>query len=358
MSLRVVRGIEEWRGLPGHEGTQALRIRSGDTGVLVARGLGEKEKGGQAGMPVQPGRTALAIGNFDGVHAGHQAILRRVIESARESRAVATAVTFDPHPLKVLRPEHAPALLSTLEQRLEWMEELGLEAALVLPFTKELAAVTAEEFVERILAGVLNAERIFVGDNFRFGHRHAGDVALLQRLAEKFHYAVEIVGPVAMGGEIVSSTSVRRAVKAGRMDEAARLLGRPFSLTGRVVHGTGRGKREVVPTLNMEQEQEVLPARGVYATETRIEDGWHRSATNVGVRPTFDSGPMTVESNLLDFAGSVTVERMEVRFWKWLRGEKKFASAEELKEQIGKDVRRTRGFFRHLERVRRTGQKA
>jgi riboflavin kinase / FMN adenylyltransferase len=332
MSLRVVRGVEEWRTLPNQRA--------------------------QAGLPVLPRRTGLAIGNFDGVHAGHQAILRRVIGWARESGAMATAVTFDPHPLKILRPEHAPALLSTLEQRLSWMEELGLEAAFVLPFTKELAAVTAEEFVEIMLAGVLHAERIFVGDNFRFGHRHAGDVGLLQTLAGKYQYEVEIVPPVEMGGEIVSSTSVRRAVTAGQMDEAARLLGRPFSLTGRVVSGAGRGRREVVPTLNLEQEQEVSPARGVYATETRIGAEWRRSVTNVGVRPTFDGGRVTVETNLLDFAGTVAAERMEVRFWKWLRGEQKFASAEELKKQIGKDVDRAREFFRHLGRVKRTRQTA
>ncbi len=341
MSMRVVRGVEEWRAVPNQ------RTEPG-AGVPLKRAQAVPK----SREPVPPQRTGLAIGNFDGVHAGHQAILRRVIQYGRESGAMATAVTFDPHPLKILRPEHAPALLSTLEQRLRWMEELGVEAAFVLPFTKELGAVPAEEFVEVMLAGVLHAERIFVGDNFRFGHRHAGDVPLLQRLAGKFGYGVEIIPPVELGGETVSSTSVRRAVTAGRMDEAARLLGRPFSLTGRVVSGTGRGRREVVPTLNLEQEQEVLPARGVYATETRIGEEWHRSVTNVGVRPTFDGGPMTVESNLLDFAGSVAAERIEVRFWKWLRGEKKFGSAEELRKQIGEDVSRARECFGEMKQAR------
>ena len=325
MSMRIVRRVEEWRAQEGAAAPHAGR---------------------QAGMPVP--RTALAIGNFDGVHAGHQAILRRVIQSARESGALATAVTFDPHPLKILRPQHAPSLLSTLEQRLEWMEKLGLGAVLILPFTPELAQVSAEEFVERILVGALDTERIFVGENFRFGHRHAGDVALLERLAGRFGFQVEIMAAVAVDGEIVSSTSVRRAVTEGRMDAAARLLGRPYSLTGRVVAGTGRGRREVVPTMNLAPEQEVLPARGVYATETRIGEAWEASATNVGVRPTFDGGGMTVETNLLDAAESVKAERIEVRFWKWLRGEEKFASAEELRKQIGEDVRQVRGFLREL----------
>ncbi|HUJ40114.1 MAG TPA: bifunctional riboflavin kinase/FAD synthetase [Candidatus Acidoferrales bacterium] len=322
MSLRVVRGMENWRA----------------DAAAGARG------------------TALAIGNFDGVHAGHQAILRRVTEWARQTGARGAAVTFDPHPLKILRPQHAPAILSTQEQRLAWMEELGLEAVLVLPFTLELAAVRAEEFVEVVLAGVLRARRIFVGDNFRFGHRHAGDVRLLQSLAGRFGYEVDVVPPVEVDGEAVSSTSVRRAVSEGRMDAAARLLGRPFSLTGRVVRGEGRGSREVVPTLNLAQEQEVLPAHGVYATETRMGGAWRQSVTNVGLRPTFDGGPVTVETNLLDTSGGVSAGQIEVRFWKRLRGEIKFGSAEELKEQIGRDVRGVREFFAGLNRAQGTGR--
>jgi len=156
--------------------------------------------------------------------------------------------------------------------------------------------------------------------------------------------------PVAVEGEIVSSTSVRRAVTEGRMDAAARLLGRPYSLTGCVVAGAGRGSREVVPTLNLLPEQEVLPARGVYATETRVADGWQHSATNVGVRPTFEGNGVVVETNLLDVGGKILAEHIEVRFWKRLRDEKKFASAGELKEQIGRDVSQVRGFFEELKR--------
>jgi riboflavin kinase/FMN adenylyltransferase len=168
--------------------------------------------------------------------------------------------------------------------------------------------------------------------------------------ASRFGYTVEIMPPVAVDGEVVSSTSVRRAVTEGRMDAATRLLGRPYSLTGRVVPGSGRGAREVVPTLNLAPEQEVLPARGVYATETRIGDGWEPSATNVGVRPTFDGGDVTVETNLLDITGGLKAERIEVRFWKWLRGERRFASAAELKERIGEDVKQIRGFLEQLKR--------
>jgi phosphoribosyl 1,2-cyclic phosphate phosphodiesterase len=290
-------------------------------------------------------RTALAIGNFDGVHLGHQAILTRVNDYAAAKGAVGMVVTFDPHPLKVLRPEHAPLLLSTLEQRLQWMDELGVEAVLVLPFTNELAQVDAQDFVAQFLAETLRAERVFVGDNFRFGHRHAGDVPLLKSLATQFGYTVEIVPPLTLDGEAVSSTAVRRAVAEGRMEDAARLLGRPYTLSGQVVRGTGTGSREVVPTLNIAIEQELQPARGVYATESHVKGRWYRSATNVGVRPTFDGKGLTVESHLFGFAARVTTGAMEVRFWKRLRGEQKFASAGQLKEQIAKDMDAARSFF-------------
>jgi len=324
MSLRILRGIPEWRA---------------DAGISARR-------------------TALAIGNFDGVHVGHQAILSRVNACARGSGALGTAVTFDPHPMKVLRPEHAPALLSTLDQRLAWMDELGLEAALVLPFTLELSRLTAEQFVEQMLAATLRTERIFVGDNFRFGHRHAGNVALLESLSARFHYSVEIVAPVIIAGEVVSSTSVRTAVTSGLMDEAARLLGRPFSLTGRIVTGTGTGSREVVSTLNLACDQELLPGRGVYATETSVGGRWYRSATNVGMRPTFGGSHLTVESHLFDFSATQQAGSMEIRFWKHLRGEQKFPSPQALKSQIDTDLRRARSFFRHLDRVRRSPQRA
>jgi len=323
----------------GHDGLSfEVRLREP---MRVYRGPEKwKEDGSIAGR-----RSALAIGNFDGVHLGHQSILRRVNEYARTTGAVGTAVTFDPHPLKILRPEHAPLLLSTLEQRLGWMEESGLEAAVVLPFTAELAQVGAADFVAQMLAGALRVERIFVGDNFRFGHKHAGDVALLERLAPKYGYEVEIVPPFTLDGEPVSSTAVRRAVSEGRVEDAARLLGRPYALSGHVVTGTGTGGREVVPTLNLAFEQELPPAQGVYATEARVGGRWHRAATNVGVRPTFNGSGLTVESNLFDFNERVTSGEMEVRFRKRIRGEKKFASAAELKAQIARDLDQVRGFF-------------
>jgi riboflavin kinase/FMN adenylyltransferase len=325
MAMRVARSLEEWRTAAGAS-------------------LGE--------------RTVVTIGNFDGVHVGHREILRRVVERARETANLAAVVTFDPHPMKVLRPAEAPGLLSTMAQRLQEMEKLGIEAALVLRFDAELARVSPEDFVRTILAETLKMSVVFVGENFRFGHKHAGDVKLLRELGRKHDYRVEILEPVVMAGEIVSSTAVRVAVAEGDMETAARLLGRPYALSGEIRRGTGTGARLVFPTLNLAPEQEIFPARGVYATETFVEGRGYRSATNVGVRPTFDGKTLTIESHLFDFEQEVTAGPMQVWFWKRLRGEQKFSGPEELRGQIAKDLEETKAFFRHLDRTRGAQQTA
>jgi riboflavin kinase/FMN adenylyltransferase len=331
MTLRFLRGLEAWRA----EASVAQR------------------------------RTAIAIGNFDGVHLGHQSILRRAVVHAHRAHSLSLAITFDPHPLKVLRPQHAPQLATTLEQRLAWIEALGVEAVLLLPFTHALSLISADEFVAKVLAGTLHAERILVGEGFCFGHRHAGNVALLERLSGDFGYTVEVVPPVRSRGEIVSSTGLRRAIQDGRMDVAARLMGRPFTLTGKIVSGSGTGRREVVPTLNLHCDQELLPAQGVYVTEASIgpvtqDSGatWHPAATNVGTRPTFDGQGLSVETHLLDVDLRATGSGMELRFWKRLRSEKKFPGPAALKKQIDADLSRARAFFRHRSRVRRAKQPA
>jgi riboflavin kinase/FMN adenylyltransferase len=301
-------------------------------------------------------RSALTVGNFDGVHLGHREILRRVVEGAKKSVCLAAAVTFEPHPLKILRPAEAPALLSTMAQRLLEMEGLGIEAVLVLPFTLEVAKLSPEDFVRTILVEGMRVSSIFVGDNFRFGHRAAGDVKALRELAQRFDFHVEIVEPVVLRGEIVSSTAVRVAVTEGRIGTARQLLGRPFALTGTIRPGTGTGSRAVFPTLNLAPEQEILPARGVYVTETFVEGRGYRSATNVGVRPTFDGNTLSVESHLLDFDDRLTHGPMQVWFWKRLRGEQKFSGAPALRAQIARDIERCRTFFRHLDRARKSQQ--
>jgi phosphoribosyl 1,2-cyclic phosphate phosphodiesterase len=304
--------------------------------------------------------SVLAIGNFDGIHLGHQAILRAAVQRAAKTGDVSTALTFDPSPRRVLRPESAPLRVSTNAQRMDWFGTVGLEAAVVLPFTLDLARLSPEQFVEQILVHGLHVRAVLVGENFRFGHKQGGDVALLRELGTRHGFGVEIIPPVALEGEVVSSTAIRREIASGKVTHAARLLGRPFALTGEIVAGTGTGRRFTFPTLNLKPDQELLPARGVYVTRTLLEGETksRRSVTNVGMRPTFNGGSLSVETHLLDFHGEVTAKRMEVRFWKRLREEKKFTGPEELRAQIAHDIAAARRFFTRLRRYRTARQPA
>jgi phosphoribosyl 1,2-cyclic phosphate phosphodiesterase len=302
--------------------------------------------------------SVLAIGNFDGIHLGHQAILRSAVSRAHAINAIATALTFDPPPRKVLRPETAPLRLSTNEQRMDWFNVAGLESAVVMPFTLELAQRSPQDFVEEFLVRDLHVRAVLVGENFRFGHKQAGDVNLLRELGVKHRFEVLIVPPVVYRGEVVSSTIIRREIACGDVTHAARLLGRPFVLTGNVVSGTGTGRRFTFPTLNLAPEQELLPARGVYITRTFFEGQprSQRSVTNIGMRPTFNGSALSVETHLLDFSGEITPQRIEVRFWKRIREEKKFSGPEELRAQIARDIATANQFFSRLRRFRSVRQ--
>jgi riboflavin kinase/FMN adenylyltransferase len=218
-----------------------------------------------------------------------------------------------------------------------------------LRFDAALAARPAEEFVRDILVHPLRTSAVLVGANFRFGFRQAGNVALLEELGRQFDFAVEIVEPVSCEGVVISSTAIRHAIAEGRVAEAAQLLGRPFALTGQIERGAGRGGTVLVPTLNLSAEQELTPGHGVYATETLVGGKLYRSATNIGVRPTFDGTRRTIESHLFDFSQPVTTGPMEVRFWKRLRDERKFDGPEELLRQIAIDLDQAREFFRLLD---------
>jgi riboflavin kinase / FMN adenylyltransferase len=291
-------------------------------------------------------RAVLSVGNFDGLHLGHQKILRQVVERAQTHQGIGGVITFDPHPLKVLRPGKAPPMVETMKQRMEHFTAIGLEAALVLHFDRALAALSPEEFVHGVLVKELKTAAILVGQNFRFGHRQEGDVETLSKLGSRFAFSVQIVEPVVIEGEFVSSSAVRSAVAEGRVAHAASLLGRSFALTGEIVRGAGRGATVLFPTLNLAPEQELLPKVGVYATETRVEGRLYRSATNVGFRPTFDGTLLGVETHLFDFSRELTRGRLEVRFWERLRDERKFAGPAELRAQIAADLRETRDYFR------------
>jgi riboflavin kinase/FMN adenylyltransferase len=305
-----------------------------------------EERFGQSRCP-----TAVTIGNFDGVHVGHQKILREVAErvaagsSDARKELLPAVLTFYPHPTRVLRPQQAPSLLETLPQRLADFAAMGIDAAMVLQFDATLAQASAEDFAREYLVDTMRARAVLVGASFRFGHKQLGDVELLKELGRRWGFEVVIVSPVIDGGDVVSSTAIREAVRSGRVEDARRLLGRPFALVGEIRTGTGQGRKLVVPTLNLATEQETLPKTGVYATETVLPGGTYRSVTNVGVRPTFDGTRLAIESHLFDFAEALTAGPMKVRFLRRLRDEQKFSGPEALREQVLKDIARAKEIF-------------
>ena len=301
-------------------------------------------------VPPGFGPSALTIGNFDGVHVGHIRILGEVVDIARRQGWRAVALTFDPHPTKVVAPERAPKLLTTLETRLRLLEQAGLDAALVLPFTPEVARWEPEEFLQRVVVGALCGRAVAVGANFRFGRGQSGNVEALREFGTRFGYEVRVVDPVCRRGELVSSSGIRRWISEGQVSRAGRLLGRPFAVEGPVVRGHGVGTRRTVPTLNLAPETEVLPGRGVYITcilEAATSRRWP-SVTNVGYRPTFDGSELSVETFLLRPLEGPDPERIEVSFWHRLRDEKKFDTPENLRAQILRDVARAEKYWRRL----------
>jgi riboflavin kinase/FMN adenylyltransferase len=303
-------------------------------------------------------KTALTIGNFDGVHVGHKRLIQRVLHSARERDLTPALLTFDPHPARVLAPDRAPRLLTTLEQRMKLIHAEGIEHIEVLPFTTETAKLTAKEFIEEIVVGKLSARAVVVGHNFRFGNKAAGDVPMLRELGHTYGFEPDEVDAVTWRGTTISSSVIRASVKAGEVSRACRMLGRAYALDGEVVHGHGVGSKKTVPTLNLNTASEVLPAVGVYITQTCDLAGqrrWH-SVTNVGYRPTFGSEDrLSIETFLLDALEGSSPRTIQVAFLKRLREERKFANAETLKEQILRDVGRAKGYFRRLGNPPATG---
>src|ERR1700734_759489 len=222
-----------------------------------------------AETPGDFGPCAMTIGNFDGVHCGHREILRRVMATAREEGWKSAVLTFDPHPGKVLAPERAPHLLTTVEERARIIRDLGIDEVLILPFTQDIAGLGPEDFVREILADKLKARAVLVGANFNFGKRAAGDAGALEELGERYSFETDIIVPVVWRKRVISSSEIRRSIESGDVSVACRMLGRPYALRGAVVAGEGRGSKQTVPTLNLDTEAEVVPKNGVYVTRTR-----------------------------------------------------------------------------------------
>jgi riboflavin kinase/FMN adenylyltransferase len=297
-----------------------------------------QEAAGQTGL-----RPVVALGNFDGVHLGHREVFRRTVRLATACESPWAVVTFHPHPARVLAPELAPPLISSLERRLELIAQSGPEATIVLEFNNELAAISAEGFVRRVLAEQIGVRGVVVGYDFTFGSKREGNTTVLQALGRKLGFEVEVVEPFCIEGLVVSSTKIREFVLGGRVFAASLLLGRPLVLSGTVVHGDGRGKGLGFPTANVEVQEELMPANGVYAGWCDWEDHHHPCAVSIGQVPTFrTNGSVTVEAHILDWQGSLYGNRLQVELVRRLRPEKRFSSPKELVEQIALDVKRTR----------------
>jgi riboflavin kinase/FMN adenylyltransferase len=310
----------------------------------------------ELGEPTAP--SVVTIGNFDGVHLAHQTLLRRVVEVARPQGLRATAITFEPHPIKILSPDHAPKLLTPLPSKVDLIASMGIDMLVVLPFTRELARQSPLEFVRRVLVDPLRASSVHVGPNFRFGYRQSGDTEILEELGKQEGFRVKVVPMLCVRGDRVSSTRIRELLTEGQVHKATRLLGRPFSSRGLIVAGMGVGHKHTVPTLNLAPIEEQLPKVGVYVTHTRLGGVSHDSVTNVGFKPTFGDHRLTVETFLLDFSGQIDETEMEIEFLYRLRDEMKYQNPAILKVQIQEDARRALKFFRLLKQYRQSTTKS
>jgi len=305
-----------------------------------------------AEIPDSFGPSFVSVGNFDGLHRAHRVMLDEMVRRARASGGKAVVVTFEPHPMRILRPDSAFKLLTPTPEKLLLLEQTGVDAVLLLPFGRDISLMTAREFAEEILHKRLGAREVHEGQNFRFGHKASGDMSSLETLGREMGFTTQEWPFLNLRGEPVSSSRIRELISEGRVSRARALLGRPFSIAGLPGRGRGFGTRYTVPTINLARYDELIPRDGVYITFTRVGAECFESVTNVGNRPTFGADSFAVESHLLDFRPlELTPEtKVEIQFLDRLRDEVKFPSVEALREQIGRDVSRAQRYFRLLGR--------
>lgn len=280
----------------------------------------------------------LTLGNFDGVHLGHQAIFRKVVERAHSTNGTSIAFTFEPHPLKVLAPERSPRLLNTFHAKMKLIESSGIQVVVCADFTREFAEQNPEEFAKSVLVDKIGVREVYVGYDYAFGRGREGSIASLKAMGESYGFFVGVVEAVQVNGTIVSSSLVRDLVSDGRVDEAPRYLGRFYSIEGNVVHGSSRGHTLGFPTANIHTANELIPAFGVYAVRAIVGGNMLDGAASIGVRPTFGNGPVSIEVFLFDYNGDLYGKHIEVLFIKRLRPELKFPDAESLVRQMHRDV--------------------
>ena len=290
--------------------------------------------------------TVLTLGVFDGLHLGHQLIIRTVVERARSLGAVPTVITFDPHPRAVLHPESAPPLLQTFDQKIEAFGVLGVEQAIVVRFNKAFSQIRAEDFLRDVVCERLQAQEVYLGRGFAFGHKREGNIELLKEASGRLGFHADEVPEVRLRGQRISSSRIRELLSEGRVNLARRMLGRPYGVEGRVIRGRERGRTLGFPTANLHPQNRVIPRSGVYVTATLIEGAWRRSVTNVGTRPTFESeAEPSVETFVINWSGDLYGDVVRVRFLHRLRDERKFDSIEDLRTQIAKDLQTATEYF-------------
>ncbi|OGW30227.1 MAG: riboflavin biosynthesis protein RibF [Nitrospirae bacterium GWC2_42_7] len=282
--------------------------------------------------------SIITLGNFDGLHLGHQELIRMVTERAKETGAVSMVITFRPHPLKILAPEKCPPLISIYEEKIEFFEKLGIDVLVKIPFTMEFSSMPPRDFAKNILGDLLGAKEIFVGYNYRFGKGREGNIQKLREFGNEFGFTVREIEQISFNSEVISSTRIRQLLGEGEVEDAAKLLGRPYAITGVVVKGDGRGKLIGFPTANIASKHMIIPADGVYAARILARDKYYDGVLNIGMRPTFNKHETTIEAHIFDFNEDLYGEEISLFFIKRIRDEKKFANVEELISQIKKDI--------------------
>jgi len=290
----------------------------------------------------------IALGNFDGLHRGHLKIIERVKRGAAEHGGTPMAMTFDPHPPRIVRPDKAPPLLMTKAQRIEALHRAGVHCVAVVRFTKELSQWDADTFVRKVLVDWLRVSEVWVGANFLFGHERSGTFSVLRGLGLSYGFRADKIDPVRYKDFVVSSTRIRRLVSEARMDEAAALLGRAYYVDGTIVEGRRRGRELGFPTANLETQNELVPPNGVYATIMTIDGVVHGSVTNIGLRPTFGEATPTIETHVLDYSGDLYGHTVRLAFVQRLRDERRFDDVDALRAQIDADKRRAERLFTRL----------
>ena len=301
-------------------------------------------------------RPVLTIGNFDGVHEGHRVLFQRVRERAWELGGQSVVMTFEPHPIKVMKPGNGPPLITLTEQKLELIAKAAIDVILCLPFTLEVAAISARDFVQDILVRRIGVREIVVGYDYSFGAGREGNIALLRRMGADLGFEVQVLGPIVIDDVPVSSTSIRNLVREGNLPAARRLLGRDYQICGTVVQGKGRGAGLLgFPTANLNPIDELVPKEGVYAVLVHLEDRTYQGLTNIGKNPTFGNDALSIETHLLDFSGDLVGKSIRIDFLERLRDEKAFKGIQELADQIGRDIEQARALFGTDERRDRVG---